>query len=177
MAQKNYKVAADWFQRVGPGTSNTREARFLHGVCRYYAGDFAGARTAFDSVAAAVPLNEVFNNLGAAQARLDDPGAAESFRRALEGDSSDPVYHFNLGWALWKAGDFEGAAARFEAALERRPDDAEAATMLDRCLKHVKPRAVEAPGEPLPRLKHNYEERAWRQLKEMLQPQSPTPAP
>ena len=50
-------------------TPHYLEAQFFLGLCRYYSGDFAGAEQAFQLVAAAVPLNEVFNNLGAAQDR------------------------------------------------------------------------------------------------------------
>ncbi len=173
MDRQNWAVAAEWFKGVQAAASNAREARFLEGLCRYHAADFAGARAAFASVAAEVPLNEVFNNLGAARARLGDPEAARNFRRAIEGDSADPDYHFNLGWVLWKGSDFEGCAASFETAARLNPEDPDAAYMFDQCRKRVKPRAVDSPDDPLPKLKHDYQERAWRQLKEMLE-QRPT---
>ena len=46
-------------------------------------------------------MNEVYDDLGAAQSRLNATEAAlASFRKALEGDSADPDYHFNLGYTL-----------------------------------------------------------------------------
>ena len=66
----------------------------------YYLGEFSAAEQAFQIVAQQVPLNEVLNNLGAAQSRLNQPAAIENFKKALEGDSADPDYHFNVGYAL-----------------------------------------------------------------------------
>jgi tetratricopeptide (TPR) repeat protein len=169
-AKKDYRLAVEWLVKVKPATPRYLEASFLLGLCRYYTDDFAGAQEALDRVANALPLNEVYNDLGAAESRLGRPGALENFRKALEGDDSDPDYHFNVGYALWKRGEFVAAAASFSAVLERSPEDADAATMLDRCLNKVSPRSAEFKGEALERLKLNYEEGAYRQLKAALQP-------
>ena len=96
----------------------------------YQIGDYQAAAKCFETVAATVPLNEVYNDLGAAQTRANLTAAIESFRKALEGDSADPDYRFNLGYALWKAGQFPAAAESFRAALERNPNDDEAAALL-----------------------------------------------
>jgi Flp pilus assembly protein TadD len=120
-------------------------------------------------VAAAVPLNEVLNDLGAAQLRLRSPSAVDNFRRALEGDSTDPDYHFNLGYALWQRSDFGKAAETFRALLDRNPDDAEAVLFLGRCLKKDGPRAGDPRSEGRERLKLNFEETAYRQLKAELE--------
>ena len=119
-----------------------------------------------------MPLNEVLNNLGAAQSRRNLPEALDSFAKALEGDSSDPVYHFNAGYALWKQGKFEAAAERFRAALDREPSDGEATLMLGRCLKKTPFRPADS-RENFERLKTNYEESAWWQLKAVLEPGKP----
>jgi tetratricopeptide (TPR) repeat protein len=164
--QKEYRLAAGWFAKVKPNAPRYLDANFLLGICRYNVGEYAGAAEAFRLVARSVPLNEVFNNLGAAESRLDRPEALEDFRKALEGDPADPDYHFNVGYALWKSGQFEAAAASFRAALDRKPGDAQATVLLGRCLKRVGPRPGEREtGE---RLKLNYEEAAWRQLKAAL---------
>ena len=90
--KKEYKSAADWFQKVAPADLHYHEANFFLGLCRYYTGDFAGAQAAFQSVAHIVPLNEVYNNLGAAESRANLTDALANFRKALEGDESDPAY-------------------------------------------------------------------------------------
>jgi tetratricopeptide (TPR) repeat protein len=115
----------------------------------------------------------VWNNLGAAQSRLGRPEALESFQKALEGDDTDPDYHFNIGYTLWKAGQFEKAVASFRAALERNSEDAEITTYLGRSLKQDAPRAAEAKGGGRERLKTEYEEQAYRALKAELERKLP----
>lgn len=167
--KKEYRVAAGWLEGVRRSDSHYLEAQFYLGLSKYYGGDFAGAEQCFRTVAASVPLNEVWNDLGAAQARQGRAEAIESFRKALEGDDADPDYHFNIGYTLWKAGQFEGAVESFRAALERNPDDAEATTYLGRALKKDGPRPAEAKSGGLERLKTDYEERAYRALKAELE--------
>jgi predicted TPR repeat methyltransferase len=112
-----------------------------------------------------VPLNEVYNDLGAAQTRSNITAAIESFRKALEGDNTDLDYHFNLGYALWKAGQFPAAAENFRAVLQANPNDEEAAALL----LHAERREPPRPGsEGHERLKTNYEETGYRQLKAEL---------
>jgi tetratricopeptide (TPR) repeat protein len=162
--KKEFRAATGWLERVKQPDPHYMEARFLLGLCRYYTGDYTGAQQCFQEVVAVVPLNEVFNDLGAAQSRLNTPAAAESFRKALEGDSADPDYHFNLGYTLWKNGHFAEAADSFRATLDRAPTDAEAQVLLGRCLKKDGPRP-EARTEGRERLKTTFEEAAYRQLK------------
>jgi len=166
--KKDYRVALGWLERVDRLDSHYFEAQFLLGICRYYTGDFAGAEAAFKAVSESVPLNEVFNNLGAAQSRRDQPQTLDNLKKAMEGDDSDPDYHFNIGYALWKRGQFDAAADRFRAALDRKPNDADATLMLGRCLSKSAPRPGDPKHDGLERLKLNYEETAYRQLKAEL---------
>ena len=170
LRKNEYKLAAEWFQKVSADDVHYREATFMLGLCRYNAGDFGAAQTAFQTVAAIVPLNEVYNNLGAAQSRRNLPEALDSFRKAVEGDEADPAYHFNIGYALWKQGKFAPAATSFRAVLERKPDDADAKLLLARSEGQNGLRPGETRLEGLERLKTNYEESAWVQLKAALQP-------
>jgi len=173
-SRKEYASAAEWFQKVSPGDVHYHEASFFMGLCRYHTGDFAGAQAAFQSVARVVPLGEVYNDLAAAQSRANMLSASlDNFRKALEGDSSDPVYQFNLGYALWRAGSFTSAAERFHSVLDHDPDDAVAALLLERCENHSGPRPGDSQTEGLERLKTNYEESAYLQLKAVLQPEKP----
>jgi tetratricopeptide (TPR) repeat protein len=168
--KKEYKWAADWFQKVSTTDVHYHEANFFLGLCRYYTGDFAGAQIAFELVARIVPLNEVYNNLGAAESRTNLQDALANFRKAQEGDESDPAYQFNVGYALWKQGDFQAAGEYFRAVLERNPDDAQATLLAARCAAHAGSHPGDARTEGLERLKTNYEESAYWQLKAVLQP-------
>lgn len=166
--RKEYRFAIDWLERVGTRDSHYLEARFLLGLCRYYTGDFAAAESAFRIVAGEVPLNEVFNNMAAAQSRRSDAKAAENFGKAIEGDSADSDYRFNLGYTLWKQGKFEEAADSFRSALDRQPADIDATLLLGRCIMKAGPRPGDPRSDGLERLKLNYEETAYRQLKAAL---------
>jgi tetratricopeptide (TPR) repeat protein len=167
--KKDYKVSSGWLKDVTRVDPHYLEARFYLGLCRYYLGDFAGAVQAFEEVAATVPLNEVFNNLGAAQSRRGNAGEAQSnFHKAIEGDAADPDYQFNLGYVAWRAGQFDAAVSAFRSALERSSSDAEATTLLGRALKREGPRPAESRVEGRERLKVNYDETVYRQLQAEL---------
>ena len=167
--KKDYRLAASWLERVARWDPHYLEARFFLGLCRYYTSDFKGAVEAFREVAAAVPLNEVYNDLGAAQTQNNDlPEAAISYRKALEGDDADPDYHFNLGYVLLRSGQFGAAADSFRAVLERNPGDTEATTLLGYALKQQGPRPGDPKTDARSRIKTNYEEAAYRQLQAEL---------
>jgi tetratricopeptide (TPR) repeat protein len=166
--KKDYKVAAGWLERVARTDPHYLEAQFFLGLCRFYNGDFANAEQAFQLVAASVPLNEVYNNLGAAAARRGNTAAAiANFKKALEGDDADPDYHFNLGLVLWRAGQFDLASASFREVVARAKD-AEASSLLARSLRSEGPRPGDARTEGRERLKTNYDEAAYRQLQAEL---------
>ncbi len=169
VAKKDYKGAAGWLAKVAKGDSHFMEASYLIGICRYYEGDFDAAARQFRTVAAEVPLNEVFNNLGAALSRKGDIAVAdENFRKALEGDEGDPDYWFNVGYALWKEGQFPQAADKFRAVLDRTRDDQDATTLLGRCLKREGPRPGDPRSEGRERIKTAFEDSALRQLQAEL---------
>ena len=166
--RRDYRVAADWLDRVKSSDVHFREATFLLGVCRYHLGDYTGAQAAFRSVLQQVPAPEVWNNLGAAQSRLNLPEAMDSFEKAFESDSTDPVYGFNVGYALWRLGEYDDATESLRGVLERAPEDVEAKTLLARCLKRAGPRQAETRVEALERLKHNFDEMAFRREQSRL---------
>ena len=65
-AKKDYKTAGQWLAKVTKGDSHFLEAAFLRGICKYHDNDFDAAADQFRMVSNEIPLNEVFNNLGAA---------------------------------------------------------------------------------------------------------------
>ncbi len=167
--QKDYKVASNWLPRVARTDPHYLEAQFFLGLSQYHMGMYEPAERAFQTVAATIPLNEVFNNLGAAQARRNDTAAAiASFHKALEGDSGDPDYHFNLAYTFWRTGQFDLAVESFRAAVARNPGDTEATTLLGLALNREGPRPNDPKTEGRERLKKNYDEAAYRQLQAEL---------
>jgi tetratricopeptide (TPR) repeat protein len=172
-AKKDYETAAQWLAKVTKGDSHFMEAGFLRGICKYQGGDFDGAIDQFKMVSNEIPLNEVFNNLGAALSRKNDPAAGDNFKKALDGDSGDPDYWFNLGYLLWKQGRFDLAAANFRAVLDRSPGDTEATIMLGRCIKKDGPRAGDPRSDGRERIKTAFEDSAYRQLQAELKSKPP----
>ncbi len=156
--EERYREAAAWFEKVPAGNPNFVESNFLLGLSRYELSEFENARLAFGRIEPALPTGEVWNNLGAAEARLNHPGALDHFRKALAADPSDPDYHFNVGYALWKRGDFQAAADRFRSVLDRGQQDQDSVMLLGRCLKQIGPRPGDWRSEGLERLKDSYED-------------------
>lgn len=166
----NFASAMLQLEKVQSWDPHAREATFLLGLTRFRLKDFRGAESAFMRVSREVPLSEVLNNLGVAQLRLGMPEAVENLRRALEGDEKDPTYHFNLGLALLLRGAFAEAADQFRMTIDRNPNDLDATKLLGRCLRPQSgiPTREDLAGSE--RLKLEYEESAWQQLKAFTNP-------
>lgn len=170
LQRKDYKQAIIWFQRIKPGDPHFAEARFKMGLSAYGAADYTAAANYFREVLKTYPLNEVYNNLGAAETQLNQSAAVGELRRAVDGDQNDGTYLFNLGAALLRNNRFEEAAKDLRTLLDRNPDDAEARALLDRAENHESA----SGGQTIPgRLKANFDETAFRQLRDMLQPKTP----
>jgi tetratricopeptide (TPR) repeat protein len=169
LERKDYRQSLTWFGRIPANDPRYVDARFRMGLAAYGAGDFTTAANHFREVAATYPLNEVFNNLGAAESQTNAPAALENLRRALDGDGADLTYQYNVGLALLKSGSFDEAGKLFRRVADRDPEDRETANLLDRARRRD-------PGASGPRitasfrLKQNFDQIAFRQLKAMLQP-------
>ena len=162
--KKNYKEAERWLARVNKADSHYYEALFLNGLAKFNQGEYAEAIQSFQAVAAELPLNEVFNDLGAAQSRKGSSEAEDNFKKALDGDQADPDYWFNLGYWQWKNGTFYAAADKFRAVLDRSPGDQEATSFLGRCLRKDGPHPGDPKTENRERLKYDFAETVFRQL-------------
>jgi tetratricopeptide (TPR) repeat protein len=135
LGRKNYKAAAEWLLKVAASDPHFPETSFYLGVARFHQGDYAAAQAAFERITESLPIAEVFNNLGVAESRRNQLHALASFREALELNPTQPDYHFNMGFILFKTGQFEAAADRFRAVLERDPGDQAATVLLGRSIK------------------------------------------
>ncbi len=168
LERKDYRQAIVWLQRIPPADPRYAEARFKMGVAAYRAADYASAGNFFREIAKAFPLNEVYNNLAAAEDQLNQPNAIADFRRALEGDPNDATYLFNLGNALLQNSQYDEATSRFQAVLARTPDDNEARNLLGRAQRREFIPAGSKPPAP-PRLKPDFDPAAFQQLKSLVQ--------
>jgi tetratricopeptide (TPR) repeat protein/TolB-like protein len=160
---RQYDQAISAFAQVSSTDPGAREANFYLGLAAYYQGDFSRAESAFNFVAVRLPLPEVYNNLGVATARLSErKQAAALFQKAVEADSNDPDYHFNLAVVLSQSGDPLDATRHLKECLDLRPEDAEAHSLLDALSDGSRPNTQ--ARAPLERIKTNYNENSFRQL-------------
>jgi tetratricopeptide (TPR) repeat protein len=173
-AQHNYEAAIATLGQLHQPSSMAgsasgalyREANFYLGLAAYAHGDFAKSESAFEFVAARLPLAEVYNNLGVVAMRRGQKGAAGYFERAIQNDPSDPDYHFNLALVLAQSGNRGEATRELRAALDRGPADADAKMLLESLTPP--PGSVVLSGATaklsLERIKRNYEEDSFRQM-------------
>ena len=127
--------------------------------------DYLAAQTAYEKIRDLLPSAEVFNNLGVAESRRGQTHALASFREALDLNPNHTDYHFNLGYILFKTGQYEAAAERFRAVLDREPNDAMATSLLGRALKSEglrKGNPADARYENLERFKETFERPYFR---------------
>jgi tetratricopeptide (TPR) repeat protein len=171
-----YEQAAVWLGKVPKDDPIAGQSMFLLGMAEYYRGNLDRAYSAFSDLATRLPLTEVYNNLGVVDARRGRRSAAvEYFSKAVAADPNDPDYRFNLAVALFKNGDSGGATRQLKEGLQRRPNDAEAKSLLE-TISRVVPAPSNAaasstspvppvlPRMPIERIKRVYDEALYRQL-------------
>jgi tetratricopeptide (TPR) repeat protein len=180
-----YESASLWFARVPKTDSAAGEANFLLGMSEFYRGNFDKSFAAFNYLSTRVPLTEVYNNMGVAEARGGHRApAVEYFSKAVNADPNDADYRFNLAVALYKNGDSAAAARQLKDELQQRPTDGEARTLLDMINRGVPPpapvpvtnttagNALLSANQlhlPMERIKHNYDEASYRQIQMEIQ--------
>jgi len=176
-----YVPATSWFEHIPQSDVLAGKANFYLGLCEFYLGHYEKAKSAFEFVAARLPLSEVYNNLGVVAERRGETSAVKFFERAVEADPSDLDYRFNLAIALARSADTAGAAHQLRELLMLAPSDEEAKTLLDALSRPpVMAGSASAPASlrpaevklPLEHIKRNYDEAYFRQLAFELENQS-----
>ena len=181
---KDYPASAKWLANIEESDPNYNESLFVRAVDEVFVGREQTAEKDFETLVKVLPLDEVSNNLGVLEARrgrYDE--ALENFERAYQSNPSDPDFCFNRGVALWYQKRYPEAAEALQAAVQASPEDSEAHTLLavvlgklgnaagerkelDWLAGHEVGSAAGEPGDvlPMPRLKKNYDGRAFRLL-------------
>jgi tetratricopeptide (TPR) repeat protein len=170
-AQHRYDAASAALLQVPDSSPLSLEAHFYMGLAAYSRGDLIKSEAAFQFVADRLPLAEVYNNLGVIAARRGQKQSADLFIRAIQNDASDADYHFNLAISLLQSGDSNAGIRELHTALGYRPGDAEAKTLME-SLKAGAASPVPAGATPKlspQRMKHNYEEDAFRQVNAQME--------
>ena len=124
--------ALDTLKPVPPGSPVARLARFLTGRADLEAGRYREAAKAYASLASELPTVGVLNNYALALLRRSGGGERSSdvLRKAVELDPGHPEPSFNLGWALLREGEPEGAAFWMRGVLREDARDAHARLIL-----------------------------------------------
>ena len=124
--------ALDTLKRVTPGSPAARPARFLTGRADLELGRYADAARVYSSLAGESPSVGVLNNYALALLRRSGGGerASDVLRKAVELDAGPIEPSFNLGWALLREGEPEGAAFWMRGILREDPRDAHARLIL-----------------------------------------------
>ena len=181
---KDYANSAKWLAKIEESDANYNEALFLLAVDEVFVGNEPTAERDFETLVKVLPLDEVSNNLGVLEARRGRyVEALANFERAYQSNPSDPDFCFNRGVALWYEKQYPEAAESLQAAVQANPEDSEAHTLLavvlgklgnaagerkemDWLAGHEVGSAAGEPGDvlPMPRLKKNYDGRAFRLL-------------
>ncbi len=186
--QKDYATSQLWLRRLNKGERHFYEASFYLGLDDYFLNNYEKSAGYFADLSQHIPLNEVFNNLGAAFSREGHlREAASSYFKAVQGDPSDADFNFNLGYTYWKSNDYASAARYLREAAKLDSTDAEAFYLLSQVLDALKQDSESAKYlqtatrlnpkvaswktgalPPLDRVKGNYDAEAFRQLKDTL---------
>jgi len=121
---RDYQTSTLWLTKLRRTDPDYLEANYFLGVAYLHLGQYERSAAAFRIIEIALPLNEVYNNLGIALARRDQPGALQYFEKAHQSDPADPDYEFNLGFTYWKRGECDKAVNELPAAIEKLPASA-----------------------------------------------------
>ena len=158
-AARDYDAAAATLAKVPATDPAALEANFYRGLARFNYAKYAEAESAFGFVASRLPLPEVVNDQGVAQARQKKDGTA-LLQRASGADPQDPDYHYNVAVSLRRRGNVPQARAAAEQAVKLRPQDAEA-----KLLAGVLAGTTPAPAgyDPQERIRRTYSEAGVRQ--------------
>ena len=181
---KDYETSARWLRAMAAGDADRVEVRFIKGVNEFFLGREAAAEKTFTELSRDVPIAEVWNNLGFLQSHLGRwVEATASFDRAYQADPSDPDFSFNLGVCMWNVKKYTVAIRYLREAMQSAPEDPEIHRLLRESLaatgdaegKKKEDQWLEARDEnltngtaaailPNPRLKKQFNRRAYRQL-------------
>lgn len=124
--QRAFVDASEQLRQLESNDPHYFEGQFFLGLAAHQSGNTLEAAAALERLAEALPLPEAMNNAGAFWLLQGEQTKGMGWlRRAVVISPTDPVYRFNLGYALWKAGSFAEAAQQLKLVAEQNPRDGE----------------------------------------------------
>jgi TolB-like protein/Flp pilus assembly protein TadD len=123
-SQERQEKALAALNRALELSPNLLEARIARAYVSYWVvNDLKGALSEIEAATTSSADPEVFWIQGSVQRRLLMlDGSAASFRRAIELDAGQPLYHFELAVTAWLQGNLGAAEASYHTALELSPE-------------------------------------------------------
>lgn len=152
--------AIETLKPVTPGSPVARLARFLTGRADLDLGRYGDAARTYLALANESPSVGVLNNYALALLRRSGRGerASDVLRKAVELDAGPVEPSFNLGWALLREGEPEGAAFWMRGILREDPRDVHARLILVWSLRRAgHPREAEDEWQKLMAAAPSYE--------------------
>jgi tetratricopeptide (TPR) repeat protein len=146
MSLGNWKEATEYFSKIQKKEPHYAEAAFYASLGYTKLGDYGRALATVVPLSADLPLIGVYNNAGAVavQAARENKSAAERTRLLSQGTEflaqasksapSDPMVHFNYGYALFLSGKYAEAAEHFRPVITSDQQDGQAYFLFSKSL-------------------------------------------
>jgi len=146
MSLGNWKDATEYFSRLQKKEPHYAEAAFYASLGYTKLGDYGRALATVVPLSNDLPLIAVYNNAGAVavQAARENKNQEERTRllnqgmeflsQASKSASTDPMVHFNYGYALFLAGKYSEAAENFRPVITSDQQDGQAYFLFSKSL-------------------------------------------
>jgi tetratricopeptide (TPR) repeat protein len=146
MSLGNWKEATEYFSKVQKKEPHYAEAAFYASLGYTKLGDYGRALATVVPLSTDLPLIAVYNNAGAiaVQAARENKKDAERTRLLAQGADflgqasksapTDPMVHFNYGYALFLAGKYSEAAEHFRPVISSDQQDGQAYFLFSKSL-------------------------------------------
>ena len=185
IGEKDYANSAKWLRKLDHKDANYLESLFVLGVDEFLLGHEEEARKAFSTLSQQIPLGEVWNNLGVILSRRHRYAEAlATFQRAYQGDPADADVCLNIALCYWHLKRYSEATRYLGQALQADDEDLASHSLLalvfgklgDSEGQHTELRwlaaheerpvadLVESEAVPQPRIKKNFDGRAFKLL-------------
>ncbi len=146
MSLGNWKDATEYFSKIQKKEPHYAEAAFYASLGYTKLGDYGRALATVVPLSSDLPLIAVYNNAGAVavQAARENKNDVERNRLLAQGTDfltqasksapSDPMVHFNYGYALFLVGKYSEAAEHFRPVITSDQQDGQAYFLFSKSL-------------------------------------------
>src|SRR5215207_10163825 len=146
MSLGNWKDATEYFSKLQKKEPHYAEAAFYASLGYTKLGDFGRALATIVPLSSELPLIGVYNNAGAVAVQAARENKSDAERKRLLSQASeflaqasrsaptDPMVHFNYGYALFLQGKYNEAAEHFRPVITSDQQDGQAYFLFSKSL-------------------------------------------